>query len=483
MDQNSKLVDALSDLLFERVTARMKEASGTPNMWAPHGLQGAFNRPGARPELINAMVMPRGIKDLLPARPNVFMQEELGILTGQTASSGTNPTVACGDWKQPGNLKVCYQSYPFGFLGMDTKTINVARMGELTNRAEFYDQRLVGDPFAMSDPGQIIPVNFADAFKYEPAKNLMEAMIDYKREFAKLAWIGDPANTAGSEGYQEFLGFDKLINTGYQDSKTKQLCPAADALVVSYGNVAINTDANAFASRVINIYEYLQETARQTGLDPVEHWLVMRYSTWRNISAVWPCVYATTLCQTSGATTFSLASEQTAMRDGMRNGNFEGRDLGYPYLLIGGKAVRVVIDDTMTETIPVAGQGQGEIAFVPITINGSRPVSYLEYFDFSGPLGITVASQMGVFDPNFFKVMGNGRWLVYPKGPKNTCVQAGMVGRERLILETPFLSARLTGVRYEITAHERGWDTSDTYYFKNGGSYYQTAPYVYPPTA
>ena len=204
-----------------------KVAGTTPNAVLGHGPGGPFSTPGISQQWINAMVLPQlGLISKLPVRPSVELNPLHAILTGVTAEEGTNPEVACGPCKTPGNLKRCLTSNPFGRLCLSTKTMDLSGdIGAIVNRGEFRDFNLAGDPFNALGPNVTPTVAGAagNPLNSEVAKQMFEFKVGWARQFSKLLYAGNPANNGTI--YKEPRGLDILINTGYQDAEMGTLCP------------------------------------------------------------------------------------------------------------------------------------------------------------------------------------------------------------------------------------------------------------------
>lgn len=462
---------------------REKAVSGTPSPYFVHGPAGILSMPGQRADVMNAMILPIGIQAQLPVRLSRDNSPVFPILTGQTDSTGEEPDEACEDAPQPGNLKICNQVYGFGRQVRDSQVLQADRPGLLNNRSEFTDMRLVGDPFTNLPRPQ--EMSTEEGLRTEVGKKLVELYNSWLLDFSHLIYDGNPANTAGSTGYIEYTGYDKLINTGYQDAFLAQACPAADSVIVNFGSSPITGNETQIVTDIVETYAYLRYLAERTGMSPVQWKLSMRYEMFRQLSSIWPCVYMTYRCtfgNTQNATNFVDAQMQVQMRDDMRNGSYSGRDTGTPYLLIDGIPVPVVIDDNIVETVPAANTFMSDIYFIPFTVRGSRPVTYMEYFDLNAPGGMQ--DTVNVMAPGFFEILGGGRFWLHRKPPTNECLQVRLGGKPRLILETPFLAARLTNVKYSPPLlHSRSPFPDSPYYFVDGGATNQNAPVFYPPTA
>ena len=470
---------ALLSMLSAGLQTTTKQAVTSPTVIAPHGPGGLLSQYGLDPTLFNAMVLPRaGLEARLPIRMSSYTNPKFGILTGQTASTGTEPTAACAGGRQPGNLKICTQFWEFGRLTMETKVIRVDNAGQLIDRSEFLDYRLVGNPWASEAVPSPITPDPAKALRNKYAKAMLELHNGMLRDYAPLLWTGNPANTTGSEGYIEWNGLDRLIATGYRDIGTGQACAAADSYVSSaLANLVVQDNGAAVVRQITEGYRVrIKYLAEQLGVT-VTGAFVGRYGLFRALTEIWPCVYQTYRCTTAApnddARVVIDGREQERMRADMRARN---------YLLIDDEEVPFIVDTTMPETIPVGATGQSDLYFVPLTVNG-EPVLYVDHFNFRGPEGAQeIITAMGAAGAAHYTISADGRYLFHYLPPTYYCNQISVVTYKRLILRTPFLAAKWTDLRYRFTVHEREYDPADPYYFVNGGVYEpDTPPYAYPP--
>lgn len=459
------LVDAR---INEIVTARLKDSATTGLAIPPHGYNALWNQPGVEPGVITTYIGPRGIEEWLEARGHVQKSQYLNpvfqILTGQTASSGTEPTTPCTEEvPTPGDLKVCNQTWPFGEMTMKTKPIRVDNAGELINRSEPLDLRLLNNPFAAA--GQIVPTGTQNLFRNKLTKAVVELTNDFKRRYARLIFTGSPVNTAASTGgYLEYNGLDRIVNTGYTDTFTHQACAAADSLVASFSGAIIQNNSGSFVQRMIETYRAQTYLAEQLLVNDVEFIWVMRRQAFLAATDVWPCAYNTYRCYNAAPGGSSIVldmsgADQNAMRQAMRDGE---------YLLIDGVKVPVVIDTTMIEQNIGSGNFQSDIYLLPVrsaTLGGQ--LLYLEYFDYRGPFGMQeIISQLGPQDE--YRVSPDGRFAIHFLSGVSFCKQVEIRTRKRLILRAPFLAAKIEDVRYAVYIHEREWQP-DTSFFVDGG--------------
>jgi hypothetical protein len=432
-----------------------------------HGPGGLLATPGLRKQVVNAMIMPRGLSGRLPVRPSLETNEIFAILTGITASSGTEPTEACAAWPRVGQFKACRQQHPFGQQGRTSQVLNVKYAGQIVNRGEFTDNVLFGQP-NMGDGVTAGPIDWGKALQTEYEKKLAELYAGYFRDYSRYIYTGNPQTTAGSQGWMQYRGLDLLISTGKRDAITGVLCPAADSIVIDFNGTNVTSAGSTVYGVLANVVTNLERLAEQLGFD-VKWAFTMRYGAFWALTNVWPCVYATVGCGVNTVIKTSTATEMTEMRDKMRRGK---------YLYIEGKEYEVIIDDSIVEEVAaggVVGTYESDIRFVPLTANG-EPTLFWEYFPFNQQ---AIAAAQRMAPAGVFSVLQNGRFLQVNQSPTHTCVEAEVIERPRLVLMTPFLAAKFLNMRYTVSIHERDALADETY-FVNGGGVNTPLPYFYP---
>lgn len=450
-----------------------------------HGRGGLFSSMGLSKQIFGAFVLPqRGLAARLPVRFSNETNPLYGLITGVTASSGSNPTNMCDDPKPAGTMKLCTHSFVFGWLSRSSRVFDIKTAGHVINRGEFTDLIVQG---GLNPESGMVPTlpggpGLTSAASRSVMKALYELGVSWMVDFARLVYTGDPANNTAGGGYKEFYGLDKLINTGYRDAETGVLCPAADSIIESF-NLQIQTNATAIVRRISNIYRRLKYLASHANLAPVKWVLSMSNTLFYELTEIWPIAYSTTANTVvpTNATLFVQDEAKLRMRDDMRGDmeNYVGQ-----YLMIDGERVEVIIDDAITETQAAGGLWNSDIYFVPMTVLGNTPVSFWEHFNFEGPgAAIEMASIMA---PNgFYSASDGGRFLWERKAPNNGCVQVNVWTEPRVMLLTPYLAARLTDVLYTTVGKERAWDPADASFYVNGGRTAgdTTDPSYYSPTA
>lgn len=466
--------------------AAYKAVSSTPSTIYGHGQGGLFSNPALDRRVFSAMLLPRmGLADILPVHPSIYTNELYGIMTGVTASTGSDPAGPCDGFKEAGLMKLCQQSSYFGRQGRASRPMLVTRMGQLTNRGEHVDLQLLGNALsAGSNAPTILGMGNANAaLNTEIGKVLFEMAVNWKTEFAADFFTGNPANNNAGGGVKYFRGMDLLINDGYRDAETGIACPAADSIVESFGNLAIESNGASFVRKMSSIMRRLRYIAGGTGLNPVKWVIAMRYSAFFEATEVWPCVYSTYRCSqlATGSTNFVDSDRMNAMRVDMR-GDLEART--GQYLLIDDIKVPVVLDDGIAETQVAGSSFRSGVYFVPITVLGGTEVTYMEYLDYDAANGALASAQM-MSPQGSYRTSDSGRFLWHTLPPTHYCVQTEAVTEPRIILRTPQIAARLEGVQYTPAAHERDPFPSGPSYYVDGGNtnYNGYGPSWFTPTS
>jgi hypothetical protein len=475
--------EKLADQLLARASVSSKAVGSTPTAGIGHGPGGLFSAPGLSKPVFSALILPSlGLLSKLPAFPSNDTNPLFGIMTGVTASTGSEAVGVCDDPPYAGLMKLCEHQFVFGRMSRMTRVIDLDTSGKRFNRSDQTDLQLMNNPFGT--PGLALSptvpgFNPQAAVYSEISKNLFEFAVSWARAYASLMYTGNPTNNTAGGGYKEFYGLDILINNGYKDAETGTVCPAADPIVRSFANAEVKTNGASLVRTVTNIYRNLMFIASRAGLNPVKWVVSMPWSLFYEISEIWPCAYMTYRCQ--GSSTFDTgqvssvnSSELVAMRDKMRGDIFTRTG---QYLLIDGQYVEVVIDDGIAETQVAGSSFRASMYFVPMTVLGGTPVTYWEYFNYDGPNGPLEMAKVFAPGDSYFTSDG-GRFLWHKKPPTNFCVQMLAKTEPRVLLLTPMIAARLTGIQYTPLAHERQFDPAASFYADGG----KTARDFYGPS-
>lgn len=475
-----------SALIAQSGGVATKAAGSSPtNAWG-HGPGGLFSHPGLSQQVFNAMILPHlGLQARLPVRTSNETNPLFGIMTGVTATSGSNPTNVCDNFPSAGLMKLCMTSLSFGRIGLSTTVINIDRAGEEVNRGEFLDLQLIGQPITNTGVPTIPGNNPAGALAREAQKNLFEFAASWSRKYAKLLYAGNPSNNTAGGGYKEYYGLDALINTGYRDAETGSACAAADSIIVSFGNKNIDSASADIVGTVQETFFRLRHIAERAGLGQVRWVISMPYGLFYRLSEAWAYYYYT---RALDALTFDSALQvnldgatATQIRDQFR-GNLESRT--GQFLLIDGQRVEVVLDDAIEETEYTPGKFTADIYIVPLTVLGGIPVTFMEMFSFESPGGAMEVASLYAPGGTYYTT-DSGTYLWHRKPPTNYCVELMAMAKPRLVMRTPYIAARITDVLWApLSVHERSPFT-DSGYFVNGGRTTRVGygPSFYSPTS
>jgi hypothetical protein len=449
-----------------------------------HGPGGVFSLPALDATIYNAMQLPTaGLEVKLPTFKTDYATPLYGIVTGQTATTGSDPTAPCGDWPETGLTKLCTNFSPLSTQGRSSRKIDLVRVGLFNDRSDFRQFSFVGDPLKMAD---VTSNGVPELDKYtgatggsnflnnEIAKQYRELNVAMIRDFAVDLYTGNPANNPGAAGGREyFRGLDIEINTGRKDAVTGVVCPASDSIVEIFNQRVDLAGAN-MVLLVDNIFYRLRTIAEETGTAEVDWALAMHRTLFHELTAIWPCSYLTYRCNLSGnATEFVDAQAAINMVNEMRAGEF---------LYVGGVKIPVIIDSAIPRT-EVGGQPgtfTSSIYVVPMSVMNGIPVTFMDYFDFNTPGG---AGDFIRQNPALFgaEVMGNGKFLMTVQ-KQATCFSISLVARKRLVLRAPYLAARITNVQFKPVKEVRSPFPGDPYFVNGGQTSYAAPSYYQNPT-
>lgn len=452
---------------LEALAARgVKTPAGTQTAVSLHGRAGIFKGPGLEREVITAYVRPTGIGQFLPKLPSVDEDPRFGSLTGYTATVGSRPTNACEDAPY-GYVKGCNLRAQFGLERIDTGTIEMDKVMLRVNRGDFTDLILMGEVLGMSG---LTPsgLNQQQILNIITMSEMVGAGVQMERLVNQDLWQSTVA-TAG------FPGLDAQIATGQVDADTNTLCPALDSDVKSFAYNDVCGTTLDIVEYLSMIAYYLQNNADSMGLSPVQWAIVMRPQLWYELTACWPCKYNTNRCTSQyisqGDQVVSLdGRENVADRDRMR------RDLT---LDINGVTYPVILDTGIFEhnnannANLAAGQFASSIFFVPLTIRGNFPVTYIQYVDY----------RQAAVDRGLLQGKEDWWWTdngMYSWAIEQTkwCYKLSLKIEPRIVLRTPQLAGKLQYVRYSPLQHLRE-PFADSVYNYDGGVSLRTSGTAY----
>lgn len=446
-------------------------ASGGANNNPPYGPYadgsgdyGVFSQPGVRPEMFSAFMRPRSLSSLFGVRQSRVTNEKIGIMTGVTAEEGANPSDFCGLFPTAGQLKRSVQNYIWGKSAWKTKVVNVGELGEYADYSDMAAKRIQnvnqsGNPFV---PDLMNQLDISNRDSATLANELGVTGVGMERAFEKVAIQGNSskAPAAAQLGiFKEFNGLERQVVTGKSDLDTGILSPGADSVVINWGTgIEAVVNGRTFPQMLVDTYFALTTMAEDMGLDGVTWAIVMRMEEFRALTYIYSCEYWTSRCQGSaGNPNFNDAQ---AVR-GLQLQMWQGR-----YLLIDGTPVRVVFSDG----IPLTKAGTGvytaqDIFFIAYDWQG-QPLLNMQYKPMNNQDAMSFANFIA---PNVFQSFNNGMWLS-TKQQTGFCVELLFIGKFRLVLDAPFLSAVINTTQFSFQAPVRNAYPDNTEWYKDDGA-------------
>lgn len=478
MDKND-ILNAFAELLSDRVSMKHDLPSGftlTDNFM--HGPTGIFGTAGAERDVFSTRVKPKGLLSMLSARATLDTNPITYYLTGFRDESGSEPTTACAECVKAGEMKSCRQGTVFGLICRETDEINLAEVGRHVNRGEMYDLRLVNDPLLNNAdlwvPGSV-PKSMQQVLNREVLARWLTLGVAFENKLAGLVFTGNPDNNSGT-GYAEYYGLESLVTTGHVDViSTGTSCPSLDSIIFDMNYTTLEAGGATIFAYMQEAYRQVKHNADTMGFNPVQWVWVIKDSLFRKLADYWPCIYATNGCN---ATNNDLNNNVNAMEiRRMSDEIYNNR-----YLTLDGERIPVVIDDAIPyekngdagSALP-AGSFASDMYLIPMTVAGGRPVTYMEYFDYSGMNGVMQAISDARMSNEFWTDGGRFLWTFRRT---DWCVNWKARIEPRLRLETPHLAARLENVRWTSLRMFRE-PFPDQGYFVNGGNYTGQENFLY----
>jgi len=368
---------------------------------------GPMSLPGFRSDMFSTFIRPRTLSSLFGVQASLVANEKIGIMTGVTAGSGTNPSDFCGTAITAGQLKRCVQNYVWGKYKIKSQVVNVMEIGEHVDYADFTPHNLLNQAVPQSPflPDMMGRLDLSNREAIVLNNELFTMGVQTERSFERVLIAGNIATAPASAqpGFiREFNGLERQITTGKADFDTGIACPGVDSTVITWGTGIDQTVAGrTFPMVVRDTYFGLNEIARQVGMEGTQFVLVMPYRMFQALTYVWSCQYWTYACQaTSTNLNYTNGQDIRELQVDMQNGY---------YLLIDGIRVPVVVTDGIRETNASSTVITADEMFIlPVQWNG-RKLLNLQYKN----LASREVLDFGNFGPApEFLPMDNGMYLL-----------------------------------------------------------------------
>lgn len=425
---------------------------------------GPMSLPGFRDGMFSTLVRPRTLSSLFGVEPSLNANEKIGVMTGVTAGSGTNPSDFCGTAITAGQLKRCVQNYVWGKFKIKSQLVNVMEIGEHNDYADYqphhlYNQAAPQSPFLPDLMGKL---DLANRPGIVLNNELFTMGVQTERSFERVLVAGNIATAPASAqpGFiREFNGLERQITTGKADFDTGIACPGVDSTVITWGTGIDQTVAGrTFPMVVRDTYFGLKEIARQVGMDGVEFVLTMPFRMFQALTYVWSCQYWTYACTTTTSQpSFTNAQDIRALQVDMQNGY---------YLLIDGIRVPVVVTDGIRETnASTTVITADEMFILPVMWNGMKLLR-LQYKN----VGSAEVTEFANYGPApEFVPMDNGMYLMWSSRTE-ACKEINLAAKFRVIQDAPFLAAAINTIQYSFAPPTRSADPANTSNHFNGGA-------------
>lgn len=426
-----------------------------------HGPTGIFGVPGLERDVFSTRVRPMGLLSILPSRGTNIMYPVVGYLTGFTdEESAAEKDGVCEKPIEAGQIKSCTQGALWGRIERMTEAIELNKIGQVTNRSEMFDLRIVNDPLLQSNfaVSSMVSREFQDLLNREVLARWYTLGASFESVLSRMIYTGTSANNTAGGGYMEFSGLETLVGTGRVDAFTQTPCPSLDSYIVNFNFSSVEDNTWQLFVEIVEMVRFLEQLASSTGLNPVDFRFVMRLNLFNQIVDRWPCVYASFRCELNSLPNESNISinvdgnQQKADADAMRIGR---------YLKIDGKNYPVVIDDAMpmdTNTtlgndFLLSGEFASDIYFLPFMVRSGIISTYLEWFDYDSQNGVLQALRDGRLTQEVW-TSDSGRflWTFYRE---LWCVSWAAKIEPRLRLLTPHLAGRISNIKYAPHIHAR----------------------------
>lgn len=465
--------DEQAQALIEKTLVEKNDpASTTPTARPLHGLAhdgsnvyGAFTAAGVRPQMYSTLPRPRTLARLLGVLPSRYHEERIEVMTGVTQGSGSNATSFC-DPNAPvaGRMKVAQQRYLPGYWYMKTNLNTIPYIGRLGTRAEV--PREILNAGAAANP--LIPdimYTFNDT-QSQLQNELYTLGVEIERALELTLITGDitQASANTERGFiREFNGLDQQIATGKTDAMSGLAAQGLDSYVLNFGaainsNTPLDGSGRNFTETLSDTMFTVMDRAAQVGMDGTEWAIVMRREQFREAAKV-----VASQLPVSYVVDSSTAENVTRTGNEIMN-NFMMMLRGQ-YLMTHQGDIPVVFSDGINRDQTTATTATSDIYIVPLSYNGRRLLT-LEYF----PMDNTYIREFtGFASADDYRVINNGLYLVASQRVA-FCKEYLFASIMRLILDAPFLAARIDNVTYAFRSGE--W--TDAYpglsAYRNGGA-------------
>jgi hypothetical protein len=445
------------------------KAAGVPSQTAYlYETGGLFGRCDGPTVLINAMVGPIGFEKYLNWVGTDTEKEFVDALKA-ISESGSEQSTGCGECKKI-SVTACAQFYCFGRFCRQTDELQFDRIGMRAHdgvpvKALFGSLTDAAGNVMLKQGEQI-----TDAFA------LQSRAVGYALRLhnSQLLWTGNPINNVNNV-YQEYMGFDLVINTGKYDAYTQLDCDSIDSFLMNFANNNPTSDGTyALTNWYRRMVLQFQRRAEGAGFDwnTAKMFVVMSPNQWDCAARVYACS-GIDLCALSGNNTRVTASADQA------RARYE-EYLERMAIPIYGRWYPVVLDAQISETTGQANGICSDHYFITTEINGEE-LTYGQFQDFNKTYGRVRNELTALFGSDDIAITDNGRFALVRQNVGG-CFDVQAYTKPRIVARAPWLSGRIQNVCCSML-QEPLPDTTGTggVYEKDGGRTRTSIPTLYGP--
>lgn len=457
LDELKEAAVALKELQIQ--IGEKHDPASTASTWpGPHGTNGLFADGTVRPRMFSAIPgVVDEIVNSLPLVPSNKDNEIVEILTGITATEGTPAADICSEGPGAGRLKVMRQTVAWGEMKVDTEVERLNNQGRRRDYADL-DRQVVN---LMVENNPYIPDFVTKNINTRLGKKAIELGLGVTLGYSRTDFVGVQGASSSAAYLNQFIsqydGWERKVKTGYTDSVSGVAAPDADSVIIPH-NAAIasnGTNGVSFVENVVDAYYSVVNIADEVGMGDVTFEIWMNRKTFRAVAYQWACAYYTAMCGvgTAGLPIVQEATAITQIREEM---------LRNKILMIDGVPVQVRVSDGIPATGIANQQYNSDIYIMPRYWRG-EPLVYRQYF----PLNNAEAQEFIQNSPEA-RIINGGLYAVGRRTTNGFCTKWEFYSKSRLMLEAPFLAARINDVQFTYRAQDRDVFVGDSNY-KNGG--------------
>lgn len=442
-----------------------QKAGGTPINSYLYEEGGLFGRCDGSSTLINALVGPMGFEKYMNWSGTDTEREFVDAWTTIGENSTTEQSAVCGDCITM-YMRACAQLYCFGRFCRQSQELQFDRLGLRAN-AGVPIKNLFG---AITDPAGnvLIPMGAAISDDFYTQSSMVGYALRLKN--GTLLWSGNPVNNTNA--YQEYSGFQLIVNTGKFDAYTQQYCDALDSFLMNFANNNPAADGTyairTWFSRMVNQFR-VRASGAGLDWDTAQMYVVMTPNLWDCVARVYACA-GVDLCSLTGQNRVMVNGDQAQAR-------YE-EYISTMKLPINGKLYPVVLDNLIPET---AGQANGicsDIYFLTTEISG-RTITYGQYQDFNKTYGKVRQEMVAMFGSDDIAITDNGRYALVRDNSRG-CFDIQAYVKPRIVAEMPQLLGRIRNVCCNVQQEPFPDVTgSGRVYEKDGGRLTTPVPTLY----